>query len=197
MRSKMKQFACCLVMALERQRASWHRTCGAHAAKSARVWNVSSRARASRSNRTRTQPMVRLASTTVSKARSNVESCPLAAPNPRPRRPRLRLEEDTSSENLCRNGGRLSSRVSDVAIGSDLEIRIPLFSIWLAPAQPARLGAPANGNRFAGRQDQQSDFATPGPSRPRPAIPRPERKARRRQFTGPRFQRVFRSESAA
>ena len=34
------------------------------------------------------------------------------------------FEEETSSENLCRNGAAFVTRF-DVAIGSDLEIRIP------------------------------------------------------------------------
>src|SRR6267378_6134497 len=79
---------------------------------------------AQRSPESRTRPMVPLASTTVSKQRSE-------------RRIAVRLplkvsgrdthgfafEEDTSSENLCRNGAAFVTRF-DVAIGSDLEIRI-------------------------------------------------------------------------
>lgn len=84
--------------------------------------------------------------------------------------------EDTSCENLCRSGAAFLTHF-DVAIGSDLEIRIP------QSVQVARRGdgefstrgrvvhvaqAVASGGRLVGVQ-----------------------------FTGPRFQRMFRSESAA
>src|SRR5229473_3172399 len=96
----------------------------------------------------RTRPMVPLASTTVSKQRSE-------------RRIAVRLplkvsgrdthgfafEEDTSSENLCRNGAAFVTRF-DVAIGSDLEIRIAFSQYGSRRAQPERLGGPANGSRF-------------------------------------------------
>jgi hypothetical protein len=86
------------------------------------------------------------------------------------------FEEETSSENLCRNGAAFVSRF-DVAIGSDLEIRIPL-------------------SHHASRR-LEVDFSTQG----RVVHVGSSGDAGERligvQFTGPRFQRVFRSESAA
>ena len=86
------------------------------------------------------------------------------------------FEEETSSENLCRNGAAFVSRF-DVAIGSDLEIRIPF-------------------SQYASRR-METDFATQG----RVVHVGNSDEAGERlvgvQFTGPRFQRVFRSESAA
>src|SRR5438045_9077589 len=69
--------------------------------------------------------------------------------------------EDTSSENLCRNGAAFVTRF-DVAIGSDLEIRIPLSQCGSRRAQPERAGGAANGNRFAGTRMNETDFATQG-----------------------------------
>ena len=86
------------------------------------------------------------------------------------------FEEETSSENLCRSGAAFVTRF-DVALGSDLEIRIPL-------------------SHYASRRTE-SDFATQG----RVVHVGSSDDAGERlvgvQFTGPRFQRVFRSESAA
>jgi PilZ domain-containing protein len=86
------------------------------------------------------------------------------------------FEEETSSENLCRNGAAFVTRF-DVALGSDLEIRIPF-------------------SHYASRR-VESDFATQG----RVVHVGSSGDAGERlvgvQFTGPRFQRVFRSESAA
>ena len=57
------------------------------------------------------------------------------------------FEEETSSENLCRNGAAFMTRF-DVAVGSDLEIRIP-FSRYASRRSP--------------RIDQtEKDFATYG-----------------------------------
>jgi hypothetical protein len=86
------------------------------------------------------------------------------------------FEEETSSENLCRSGAAFLTRF-DVAIGSDLEIRIP-FSY------------------YASRR-HEADFATQGR-----VVHVKDSKAQGEklvgvQFTGPRFQRMFRSESAA
>ena len=86
------------------------------------------------------------------------------------------FEEETSSENLCRNGAAFVTRF-DVAIGSDLEIRIP-------PSY------------YASRRGE-TDFATQGR-----VVHVGDRHSQGEklvgvQFTGPRFQRVFRSESAA
>ena len=86
------------------------------------------------------------------------------------------FEEDTSSENLCRSGAAFVTRF-DVVIGSDLEICIP-FLHYASRRSEADFetrgrvvhvgGSPSQGERFVGVQ-----------------------------FTGPRFRRVFRSESAA
>jgi len=85
------------------------------------------------------------------------------------------FEEETSSENLCRNGAAFVTRF-DVAIGSDLEIRIPF-------------------SRYASRRTE-TDFATSGRV-VHVAEAQPGEHYVGVQFTGPRFQRVFRSESAA
>jgi hypothetical protein len=85
------------------------------------------------------------------------------------------FEEETSSENLCRNGAAFVTRF-DVAIGSDLEIRIP-FSRWAS-------------------RRMEKDFATSGRV-VHVAESQPGERLIGVQFTGPRFQRVFRSESAA
>ncbi|HVH72228.1 MAG TPA: hypothetical protein VNB49_14110 [Candidatus Dormibacteraeota bacterium] len=86
------------------------------------------------------------------------------------------FEEDTSSENLCRTGAAFLTRF-DVAIGSDLEIRIPFSS-------------------YASRRGE-ADFSTHG----RVVHVRDAESLGEKfvgvQFIGPRFQRVFRSESAA
>jgi PilZ domain len=92
------------------------------------------------------------------------------------------FEEETSSENLCRNGAAFVTRF-DVAIGSDLEIRIPI-------------------SRYASRRspriDQtEKDFATYGRVVHIAEAQQPGEHLIGVQFTGPRFQRVFRSESAA
>ena len=94
------------------------------------------------------------------------------------------FEETTSSENLCRNGAAFVTRF-DVAIGSDLEIRIP-FSQHAAH-RVGRFAAKMNDADFAthGRVVHVVDAASEG------------EKLVGVQFTGPRFQRVFRSESAA
>jgi hypothetical protein len=86
------------------------------------------------------------------------------------------FEEETSSENLCRSGAAFMTRFN-VAIGSDLEIRIPL-------------------SRYASRGGE-SDFETQGRVvHVADSQPDGERLVGV-QFTGPRFQRVFRPESAA
>ena len=92
------------------------------------------------------------------------------------------FEEETSSENLCRNGAAFVTRF-DVAIGSDLEIRIP-FSRYASRRSP--------------RIDQtEKDFATYGRVVHVADAQQPGERVVGVQFTGPRFQRVFRSESAA
>lgn len=86
------------------------------------------------------------------------------------------FEEDTASQNLCRSGAAFVTRF-DVAIGSDLEIHIPL-------------------SRYASRR-HEADFATHGRVVHVAAAAGPGEHVIGVQFTGPRFQRVFRSESAA
>ncbi len=86
------------------------------------------------------------------------------------------FEEETSSENLCRGGAAFVTRF-DVAIGCDLEIRIPA-------------------SNYSSRRSE-SDFATHGRVvHIQDSSPFGE-KLVGVQFIGPRFQRVFRSESAA
>jgi PilZ domain len=83
--------------------------------------------------------------------------------------------EDTSCENLCRSGAAFLTRF-EVAIGSDLEIRIPRTQMIARRTEPdfstrgrvVHVAESATGGRLVGVQ-----------------------------FTGPRFQRMFRSESAA
>ncbi len=86
------------------------------------------------------------------------------------------FEEETSSENLCRSGAAFLTRF-DVAIGSDLEIRIPF-------------------SHYASRRSE-ADFSTHGRVVHVAEAPSHGEKLVGVQFTGPRFQRVFRSESAA
>jgi hypothetical protein len=94
----------------------------------------------------------------------------------------ITFEEETSSENLCRNGAAFVTRF-DVAIGSDLEIRIP-FS--------------RSASRRSPRIDQtEKDFATYGRVVHVADAKQPGEHLIGVQFTGPRFQRMFRSESAA
>jgi hypothetical protein len=84
------------------------------------------------------------------------------------------FEEDTASENLCRGGAAFRTRF-DVAIGSNLQIRIPsqnvarrIDSEFETQGRVVHVTEPlTNGERVVGVQ-----------------------------FTGPRFQRVFRPESA-
>ena len=84
--------------------------------------------------------------------------------------------EETASENLCRNGAAFVTRF-DVAVGSDLDIRIPISH------QPWRR--------------DEADFATRGRVVHIAAASGPGERLVGVQFTGPRFQKMFRSESAA
>jgi hypothetical protein len=86
------------------------------------------------------------------------------------------FEEETSSENLCRNGAAFMTRF-DVALGSDLEIHIPL-------------------SHYASKRTE-ADFSTRGRVVHVGNSEAPGEHMVGVQFTGPRFQRVFRSESAA
>ena len=141
--------------------------------------------------------MVPLASTTVSKQRSERR---IAVRLPLKVRGRdshgFAFEEDTSSENLCRNGAAFITRF-DVAVGSDLEIRIPFSQYGARRAQPERPGGTANGNRSTASRFNESDFATHGRVVHVCDSQSGKEKLVGVQFTGPRFQRVFRSESAA
>jgi PilZ domain len=97
------------------------------------------------------------------------------------------FEETTASENLCRNGAAFVTRF-DVAIGSDLEIRIPNGNTSYTPRRP---GASAS------FRNADADFATHGRV---VHVGESQLDGERMvgvQFTGPRFQRLFRSESAA
>src|SRR5258707_15724900 len=97
-----------------------------------------------RSPELRTRPMVPLASTTVSKQRSERR---IAVRLPLKVRGRdahgFAFEEDTSSENLCRNGAAFVTRF-DVAVGSDLEIRIPFSQYSSRRAAGAKLSRSAD-----------------------------------------------------
>ena len=95
------------------------------------------------------------------------------------------FEEDTASENLCRNGAAFVTRF-DVAIGSDLEIHIP-FSQYAS----RRPGSSALS------RSADADFSTQGRVVHVVEAQSEGEKLVGVQFTGPRFQRVFRSESPA
>jgi hypothetical protein len=84
--------------------------------------------------------------------------------------------EETSSENLCRNGAAFVTRF-ELEVGFDLDIRIPMaHQTW---------------------RREDPDFATRGRVVHVAAASGPGEKLVGVQFTGPRFQRVFRSETAA
>jgi hypothetical protein len=84
--------------------------------------------------------------------------------------------EETSSENLCRGGAAFVTRF-DVPVGCDLDIRMPMTQQVLKRED----------SNFATRG--RVAHVTPGPAEGERLVGV--------QFTGPRFQRVFRSESAA
>jgi hypothetical protein len=85
------------------------------------------------------------------------------------------FEEDTSSENLCRGGAAFRTRF-DVAVGSNLEIRIPMQG-----------GATRRNEDFEtrGRVVHVTKTLTDG------------ERVVGVQFVGPRFQRMFQPETAA
>ena len=85
------------------------------------------------------------------------------------------FEEDTASENLCRSGAAFRTRF-DVAIGSSLQIRIPTQSYTARRAE--------GDFETQGRVVHVADSAD-------------GEKVVGVQFTGPRFQKMFRSESVA
>jgi len=86
------------------------------------------------------------------------------------------FDEETASENLCRNGAAFFTRF-DVSVGSDLEIRIPV-------------------SHYTSRRNE-TDFATQGKVVHVGDSQSEGEKLVGVQFTGPRFQRVFRTESVA
>jgi hypothetical protein len=86
------------------------------------------------------------------------------------------FEEETSSENLCRGGAAFRTRF-DVAVGSSLEIRIPMQG------------------HLSRRAD--NDFETQGQVVHVSGVLTDGEKVVGVRFVGPRFQRMFRSESAA
>ena len=130
--------------------------------------------------------MVPLASTTISRQRSERRIAVRLPLQVRGRDARgFAFEGDTSSENLCRNGAAFVTRF-DVAVGSDLEIRIPFSQYSSRRAAGAKLSRSADADfSTQGRVVHVADSQAEG-----------ERLVGV-QFTGPRFQRVFRSESAA
>src|SRR5713226_9176037 len=132
-----------------------------------------------RSPEMRTQPMVPV-STPVSQQRSERRIAVRLPLRVRGRDKRgVIFEEETSSENLCRNGAAFLTRF-DIAIGSDPD----LFG-----------GAGYNKRSAVTRND--IDFATQGRVVHVHDSPAQGEKLVGVQFTGPRFQRFFRSESAA
>lgn len=86
------------------------------------------------------------------------------------------FEEETASENLCRGGAAFVTRF-DLAVGSDLEIRIP--------------------SSYYATQRKEPDFATQGRVVHVGNSQTEGEKLVGVQFTGPRFRRLFHSESAA
>ena len=87
------------------------------------------------------------------------------------------FEEETSSENLCRSGAAFRTHF-DVAIGSNLQIRIPLNGPYARHSE--------HDFQTLGRVVHVREVQAGGSERLVGV-----------QFVGPRFQRVFRSESAA
>jgi hypothetical protein len=88
----------------------------------------------------------------------------------------LVFTEETSSENVCRGGAAFVTRF-EVPVGADLDIRIPTsHQAW---------------------RREDADFATRGRVVHVAAASGPGEHLVGVRFTGPRFQKVFRSESAA
>jgi hypothetical protein len=107
----------------------------------------------------------------------------------------LLFEEETSSENLCRSGAAFVTRF-DVALGSDLEISIPLN--YYASRRFERSAVARNNDpQWLGAARSDMDFATQGKVVHIADCESQGEKLVGVQFTGPRFQRVFRSESAS
>ena len=88
------------------------------------------------------------------------------------------FQEETSSENLCRSGAAFVTRF-DLAIGSDVEIHIPIAQSSIR------------------RKEAESDFATRGRVVHVESAESRGEKIIGVQFIGPHFRRMFLSESAA
>ncbi len=129
----------------------------------------------------------------------------------------VNFEEETSSENLCRNGAAFVTRF-DLPIGSDLEIRFPNSPsptrrsdsdsrtqtdfatrgrvVHVAPLNARGSSADFNNASAASGSELPDLYSGSRTSQPHSVDPHSE-KIIGVQFTGPRFRRVFRSESAA
>jgi hypothetical protein len=88
------------------------------------------------------------------------------------------FQEETSSENLCRSGAAFVTRF-ELAVGCDVEIHIPIAQSSVR------------------RKGMESDFATRGRVVHVESAESGGEKIIGVQFTGPRFRRMFLSESAA
>ena len=109
------------------------------------------------------------------------------------------FEEETASENLCRNGAAFVTRL-DLPIGSDLEIHFP-FSQSSATRHESDFATRGRVVHVAHRASPSSEsLANPHSEKINRQVEKSdfqEEKIIGVQFTGPRFRRVFRSESAA
>src|SRR5260370_38148 len=120
-------------------------------------------------------------STTVSRQRSERRIAVRLPLNVRGRDARgFAFEEDTSSENLCRNGAAFVTRF-DVAIGADLEIRIPFSQYASRRADHSavaknndsdRLWGATNVNRVCLSRRTTANFPPPVPTLPHSHPPR-------------------------
>jgi hypothetical protein len=90
----------------------------------------------------------------------------------------MTFREETSSENLCRSGAAFVTRF-DLAIGTDVEIHIPIAQSSIR------------------RKDAESDFATRGRVVHVGSAETQGERIIGVQFIGPHFRRMFLSESAA
>ncbi len=120
------------------------------------------------------------------------------------------FEEETSSENLCRNGTAFLTRLN-LPIGSDLDIRIPYSQSATRNPQPdfatqgrvvhiAHFVAPAEKSPAATASTSAIVPGTAHSNGDANAVASTTVNAERLigiQFTGPRFRRLFRSESLA
>jgi hypothetical protein len=97
----------------------------------------------------------------------------------------ITFEEQTASENLCRNGAAFVTRL-DLPVGSDLEIHFP-FSQSSATRNENDFATRGRVVHVAPRESHRGNSSTEFLGERIIGV----------QFTGPRFRRVFRSESAA